>query len=112
MARAQVKGDKLRAIGVTSSGRSALAPDLPSMAEVGVPDFNLEIWNAVAEPKSMPPAMVAKLAAMVSDIARTPEVRQNCTPRAGKWWARHPKAWPNGFRQIPECMAPSSKHWT
>jgi tripartite-type tricarboxylate transporter receptor subunit TctC len=76
LAMAQVKGDKLRAIGVTSSGRSALAPDLPSMAEVGVPDFNLEIWNAVAAPKSMPPALVAKLAALLSEIARSPEVRQ------------------------------------
>jgi len=76
LAMAQVKGDKLRAIGVTSSGRSALAPDLPSMAEVGVPDFNLEIWNAMAAPKSMAPAIVAKLAALVSDIARSPEVRQ------------------------------------
>lgn len=76
LAMAQVKGDKLRAIGVTSSGRSALVPELPSMAEVGVPDFNLEIWNAVAAPKSMPPAIVAQLATLVSDIARTPEVRQ------------------------------------
>ena len=76
LAMAQVKGDKLRAIGVTSSGRSALAPELPSMAEVGVPNFNLEIWNAVAAPKSMPPALVAKLAALISDIARSPEVRQ------------------------------------
>ncbi|HSO44180.1 MAG TPA: tripartite tricarboxylate transporter substrate-binding protein [Rhodoferax sp.] len=76
LAMAQVKGDKLRAIGVTSSGRSALAPELPSMGEVGVPDFNLEIWNAVAAPKSMPPAIVAQLAALVSDIARSPEVRQ------------------------------------
>lgn len=76
LAMAQVKGDKLRAIGVTSSGRSALAPDLPSMTEVGVPDFNLEIWNAVAAPKTMPPALVAKLAALLSEIARSPEVRQ------------------------------------
>ncbi|MDO8320260.1 tripartite tricarboxylate transporter substrate binding protein [Rhodoferax sp.] len=76
LAMAQVKGDKLRAIGVTSSGRSALAPELPSMAEVGVPNFNLEIWNAVAAPKSMPPALVAKLAALISDIARSPDVRQ------------------------------------
>jgi len=76
LAMAQVRGDKLRAIGVTSSGRSALAPELPSMAEVGVPGFNLEIWNAVAAPKSMPPALVAKLAALFSDIARSPEVRQ------------------------------------
>lgn len=76
LALAQVKGDKLRAIGVTSSGRSSLAPELPSMAEVGVANFNLEIWNAMAAPKSMPPALVAKLASLVSDIARSPEVRQ------------------------------------
>jgi tripartite-type tricarboxylate transporter receptor subunit TctC len=76
LALAQVKGDKLRAIGVTSSGRSPLVPELPSMTEVGVTNFNLEIWNAVAAPKSMPPALVAKLASLVSDIARSPEVRQ------------------------------------
>lgn len=76
LAMAQAKGDKLRAIGVTSSGRSGLAPELPSMSEVGVPNFNLEIWNAMAAPKSMPPAVVAKLAALVSDITRSPEVRQ------------------------------------
>ena len=76
LAMAQVKGDKLRAIGVTSSGRSALVPELPSMAEVGVPDFNLEIWNAVAAPKSMPPELVARLAGLLSEIARSPEVRQ------------------------------------
>ncbi|TXT39778.1 MAG: hypothetical protein FD135_1883 [Comamonadaceae bacterium] len=76
LAMAQVKGDKLRAIGVTSSGRSPLAPELPSMAEVGVTNFNLEIWNAVSAPKSMPVAMVNRLATLVSEIARTPEIRQ------------------------------------
>lgn len=76
LAMAQVKGDKLRAIGVTSSGRSPLVPELPSMTEVGVPNFNLEIWNAMAAPKSMPPALVTRLAGLVSDIARSPEVRQ------------------------------------
>ncbi len=76
LALAQVKSDKLRAIGVTSSGRSTLAPELPSMAEVGVPNFNLEIWNAVAAPKSTPPAVIAKLATLVSDIVRSPEIRQ------------------------------------
>lgn len=76
LAAAQLKGDKLRAIGVTSSGRSLLAPELPSMSEVGVPNFNLEIWNAVAAPASMPPAIINKLATLVSDISRSPEVRQ------------------------------------
>jgi tripartite-type tricarboxylate transporter receptor subunit TctC len=46
------------------------------MAEVGVPNFNLEIWNAVAAPKSTPPAIIAKLATLVSDISRSPEIRQ------------------------------------
>ncbi|MDD2809440.1 tripartite tricarboxylate transporter substrate-binding protein [Rhodoferax sp.] len=76
LALAQVRGDKLRAIGVTSSGRSTLAPEFPSMAEVGVPAFNLEIWNAVAAPKAMPSALVSKLAILVNEIVRTPEVRQ------------------------------------
>jgi len=76
LAMAQVKGDKLRAIGVTSSGRSALAPELPSMAEAGVADFNLEIWNAVAAPKNMPAPVVARLSSLISEIARSPEVRQ------------------------------------
>jgi len=76
LALAQIKAGKLRAIGVTSSGRSPLAPELPSMAEAGVPDFNLEIWNAVAAPNSLPKPIVAQLSALLSDIARSPEIRQ------------------------------------
>jgi len=76
LALAQVKGDKLRAIGVTSSGRSVLAPELPSLAEAGVANFNLEIWNAMAAPKTLPTPIVARLSVLVSDIARSTEVRQ------------------------------------
>lgn len=76
LALAQIKAGKLRAIGVTSGGRSTLVPDLPSMTEAGVPDFNLEIWNAMAAPNSLPKPVVAKLSALLSDIARSPEMRQ------------------------------------
>jgi tripartite-type tricarboxylate transporter receptor subunit TctC len=76
LAMAQIKAGKLRAIGVTSSGRSTLVPELPSMAEAGVQGFNLEIWNAVAAPNSMPKAVVVKLSALFSEIARSPEMRQ------------------------------------
>ena len=75
LALAQVRAGKLKAIGVTSAGRSSLVPDLPSLAEVGVPGFELEIWNAVAAPASMPKPIVAKLATIISDIVRTPEAR-------------------------------------
>jgi tripartite-type tricarboxylate transporter receptor subunit TctC len=76
LAMAQIRAGKLKAIGVTSAGRSALVPDLPSLAEAGVKDFQLEIWNAVAGPVSMPKPVVARLSALFSDIARTPEMRQ------------------------------------
>ncbi len=75
LANAQIKAGKLRGIGVTSQGRSTLVPELPSLAEAGVNNFNLEIWNAVAAPASMPKPHVDKLAAAVSAIVRTPEMR-------------------------------------
>ncbi|MFZ4479502.1 MAG: Bug family tripartite tricarboxylate transporter substrate binding protein [Rhodoferax sp.] len=76
LAMAQIRSGKLRAIGVTSGGRSTLVPELPSMTEAGVHGFSLEIWNAIAAPNSMPKPVVAKLSALFSEIARSPEMRQ------------------------------------
>ena len=76
LANQQIKAGKLRGVGVTSSGRSTLAPDLPSLSDAGVKDFNLEIWNAVAAPANMPKAHIDKLAAAVTAIVRAPEMRQ------------------------------------
>lgn len=75
LAQAQVRAGKLRAIGVTSSGRSPLAPDVPPLTEAGINNFNLEIWNAFAAPATMPKPVQAKLAALIGDIARSEEVR-------------------------------------
>ncbi len=76
LAMAQIKAGKLRAIGVTSSGRSTLVPELPSMTEAGVQGFSLEIWNALAAPNSLPKPVVARLSALISNIARSPEMRE------------------------------------
>ncbi|HSV50846.1 MAG TPA: tripartite tricarboxylate transporter substrate binding protein [Burkholderiaceae bacterium] len=75
LAAAQVRAGKLKAIGVTSSGRSPLAPELPSLAEGGIQNFQLEIWTAAAAPASMPKPIVAKLSTLISEIVRTPEMR-------------------------------------
>lgn len=61
---------------MTSSGRSVLAPQLPSMSEAGVSGFNLEIWNAMAAPKTMPAPITARLSVLVSEITRSAEIRQ------------------------------------
>ncbi len=76
LAMPQVKAGKLRAIGTTGTGRSTLVPEVPSLQETGVKNYQLEIWNAVAAPASMPAAQVQKLSAIVSDIVRSPEMRQ------------------------------------
>ncbi len=77
LAAAQIRAGKLKAIGVTSSGRSSLVPEFPSLDEGGVTrGFQLEIWTAAAAPQSMPKPIVARLSSLVSEIARSPEVRQ------------------------------------
>jgi len=75
LAAQQIKAGKLKAIGVTSAGRSPLVPEYPSLAEQGVPGFQLEIWTAAAAPKSMPRPIVDKLSRLIVEIARRPDVR-------------------------------------
>ena len=76
LAMPQVRAGKLRAIGVTSAGRSPLVPEVPSLSDGGVGNFQLEIWNAVAGPSSLPKPIVARLSNLFSEVARRPEVRQ------------------------------------
>lgn len=75
VAMAQVRAGKLKAIGVTG-GRSALLADLPSLAESGVSDFNLEVWTALVGPANLSPAAKTKLAAEVSKAIREADTRQ------------------------------------
>ena len=77
LASPHVRAGKIRAIGVTSSGRSSLVPEFESLDEQGVTrGFQLEIWTAAAAPARMPKAIVAKLSSLIAEIARTPDIRQ------------------------------------
>jgi tripartite-type tricarboxylate transporter receptor subunit TctC len=76
LAMAQARAGRIKVLGVTSASRSTLVPEVPSLSEAGVQDFQLEIWTAVAGPASMPKPVVAKLSALISEIARSPDVRQ------------------------------------
>jgi tripartite-type tricarboxylate transporter receptor subunit TctC len=76
LAAPQVRAGKLKAVGVTSSSRSTLVPEYPSLAEGGIKGYQLEIWTAAAGPASMPRPIVDKLSGLISEIARSPEVRQ------------------------------------
>ncbi|MEP7330413.1 MAG: tripartite tricarboxylate transporter substrate binding protein [Betaproteobacteria bacterium] len=74
-AMAQVKAGKLKALAVTTAERSPLAPDLPTMAEAGLPGFDISTWYGLFAPAGTPPAIVAKWNADVTKILNTPDVR-------------------------------------
>ncbi|MET0334822.1 MAG: tripartite tricarboxylate transporter substrate binding protein [Rhizobacter sp.] len=69
-----VKDGKLRALGVTSATRSAAAPDIPTIAEQGLPGFEAVSWFALFGPANMPKAVADKLNAEVAKIIKSPEV--------------------------------------
>jgi tripartite-type tricarboxylate transporter receptor subunit TctC len=56
-----VQGGKVRALAVTGAVRSSELPDVPSMAEAGLPDVNIGLWSGLFAPAATPPAVVTKL---------------------------------------------------
>jgi tripartite-type tricarboxylate transporter receptor subunit TctC len=72
VALAQIKANRVRAIGVSSRKRSLLAPDVPTIAEQGFPGFETDTWYGVLAPSRVPPAIVNKINADVNRVLRTP----------------------------------------
>jgi tripartite-type tricarboxylate transporter receptor subunit TctC len=64
-----VRSGQMRAIGVTTKERSALAPDIPSLAEAGLPDFDVSAWTGLFAPAGTPPAIIERLNAETRKIA-------------------------------------------
>ncbi len=71
-----VKAGKLKAIAVTSDKRSAAAPDIPTIAESGVPDCVVNSWYGALVPAKTPPAIVAKLQAAFAKVLQMPQVKE------------------------------------
>lgn len=76
LAMPQVKAGKLRAIGLSTRGRSPLVPDVAPLADEGVAGYDLDVWTALVGPSSLSPAAVAALSTRVPQIVREPETRQ------------------------------------
>ncbi|MBL0425571.1 Bug family tripartite tricarboxylate transporter substrate binding protein [Ramlibacter alkalitolerans] len=76
LAMQQVNAGKLKAIAVTSERRSVLAPDLPTMREVGVLGADVELWTAMAAPATVPAHIREKLASTVIEVVKADETRQ------------------------------------
>jgi tripartite-type tricarboxylate transporter receptor subunit TctC len=71
-----IKSGKVRALATTGLQRSAVLPDVPTMAEAGVPGYEATIWLGLMAPKGTPAAVINKLNAEVGKITSNPEVRR------------------------------------
>jgi tripartite-type tricarboxylate transporter receptor subunit TctC len=74
--RAQIEAGKLKPLAISSLAGSELLPGVKSIAEQGVPDFEIVGWNAIFAPKGTPPEVIEKLAAATTRVMRMPQTRQ------------------------------------
>lgn len=71
-----VKSGRLRALAVTSPKRSPLAPDVPTMIEAGLPDFDISAWYVIFAPAGVPRDVMARLNAEVNKAIADPDLRR------------------------------------
>ena len=83
-AMAQIKGGKLKALAVTGKQRSPMLPDVPTVAESGLPGYEAISWNGVFAPAGTPKEIVDKLAREIDAILKTPETRKFFAEQGGE----------------------------
>jgi len=71
-----VRAGKLRAIAISPAKRSPQAPDLPTVAESGVPGFDVTPWYGALGPAALPPAITTRLNSEITEILRAPDLRE------------------------------------
>jgi tripartite-type tricarboxylate transporter receptor subunit TctC len=69
------RAGKVKVLAVASDHRLADLPGIPSIAEAGVPDLNVDTWNAIAAPPKTPAPIIAKINAAMNDVFRMPDIR-------------------------------------
>jgi tripartite-type tricarboxylate transporter receptor subunit TctC len=73
---AQIKAGKVRALGMTSKERSPSMPEVPTLAETGVPGFEATAWFTIAAPAKVPADIIKKLNADMNAFLKAPEMQQ------------------------------------
>ena len=79
-----IKSGNVKALAVTTAQRSPLVPDIPTLAESGLPGFETVAWFGLFAPAGTPKAIVDKLQAEVARIVREPEIRERIVALGGE----------------------------
>jgi tripartite-type tricarboxylate transporter receptor subunit TctC len=80
------KSGKARAIGVTSRQRFAGAPDMPTIAEQGLPEYEATLWNGFFAPAGVPAELAAKISADIEAVVGLPETRDKLQGASVTLW--------------------------
>jgi len=70
------RSNKLRAIAVTTAKRATGAPDIPTIAESGIPGFDVSTWESIQAPSGTPPEAIARLNTSIRDVVAGGDLRQ------------------------------------
>ena len=87
----QVKAGKLRALGVSGAKRSAAAPEVPTIAEAGVPGFEVLNWYGIVAPGKTPAAIVQKLNRDLLAVLQSPQMIESLSAQGLEAAARSPE---------------------
>jgi tripartite-type tricarboxylate transporter receptor subunit TctC len=72
----QIRAGTVRALGVSARHRLAAAPDIPTIAEAGLPDYEVTGWNGILAPARTPRPIIDKLNKIIVDALQTPEIQK------------------------------------
>ncbi len=101
----QVKGGRLKALGVTSAKRSALLPEVPTITESGYPGFEVGAWVGFFAPAGTSKEIIARLHAEIVKVLRTPEVKEKLLQNATEVIAGTPE-------QLGEAVKAEIVRWS
>ncbi|MGD9834791.1 MAG: Bug family tripartite tricarboxylate transporter substrate binding protein [Piscinibacter sp.] len=99
-----VQSGKLKVLGVSKATRVPLLANVPTIAEQGVKGFESGTWQGVLVPAAMPPAVVSRLAAELTRIIRSPEVRERLVSQGAEVYTMTPSEFAGFFER-------ERKHW-
>lgn len=91
-ARAYIAGDKVRAIAVTSPQRNPSLPNVPTMTESGIPDYEVGGWYALYGPAKMPPALAARYGQAMANALKDPDLKAKLEAAGYELWQAAPEA--------------------
>ena len=107
----QILAGTIKAYALTTAERNAAIPDVPTVAEVGIPDVNFSVWHGLYAPKGTPPAVIAKLNSELVTAVDDPEVQKKFAavgtvvyPAAQRSIAAHADLFTKDFDRITKLI--------